>query len=89
MAAQPASRREASRVAAAESSAICDSVRVGDGWIRAAGSAVLAVPSAVIAPETNFLLNPRHPDFSRIRIGQPESFEVDARLVGGQIGSDC
>jgi RES domain-containing protein len=40
---------------------------IGDEWVERARSAVLAVPSAVIQQETNYLLNPRHPDFSRIR----------------------
>jgi hypothetical protein len=39
------------------------------------------VPSAVIEEEMNFLLNPGHPDFSGIRIGTPQAFEFDARLI--------
>jgi RES domain-containing protein len=41
------------------------------------------VPSAVIPAETNYLLNPLHADFRRIRIGKPEKFETDLRLVKG------
>lgn len=47
--------------------------------LRAA--AVLAVPSAVIAAETNYLLNPLHPDFRRIKIGKPRRFQTDLRLI--------
>jgi RES domain-containing protein len=54
---------------------------IGDGWVKQARSAVLAVPSAVIEEEMNFLLNPGHPDFSRIRIGNPQAFEFDPRLI--------
>lgn len=43
----------------------------GTEWARERGSAVLAVPSAVIPAETNYLLNPLHPDFRRIKIGRP------------------
>ncbi len=54
---------------------------VGDAWVKEARSAVLAVPSAIIDEETNFLLNPVHPDFSQIRIGDPQEFEFDQRLI--------
>ena len=54
---------------------------IGDAWIRSARSAVLAVPSAVIPQETNYLLNPGHPDFPEVAIGEPEDIELDARLV--------
>jgi len=55
--------------------------QIGDAWAKASQSAVLAVPSAIILGETNFLLNPGHPDFSKIRIGEPEEFEFDPRLI--------
>ena len=55
--------------------------RIGDLWVRQRQSAVLEVPSAVIEEERNFLLNPRHRQFSKISIGGPESFEFDPRLI--------
>jgi RES domain-containing protein len=54
---------------------------IGDAWVKRAQSAVLAVPSAIIEEETNFLLSPAHPDFSQITIGQPQDFEFDQRLI--------
>lgn len=54
---------------------------VGDQWVRAARSAILAVPSAIIPGEFNFLLNPAHPDFTRVRRGEPEKFVFDPRLL--------
>jgi hypothetical protein len=33
--------------------------------------------------ERNFLLNPNHPLFSRIRIGPPAPLEIDPRLFSG------
>lgn len=57
------------------------SQHVGDGWVRAGRSAVLAVPS-VLTGETNYLLNPAHPDFSGIMPGRPEAFSFDPRLLG-------
>lgn len=54
---------------------------IGDGWLRSQRSAVLEVPSAVIETERNFLLNPEHPDFRRIRVSQPTPFFFDVRLA--------
>jgi len=41
--------------------------------------AVLIVPSA-ITQEPNYLINPNHPDFSKIEVKEHE-FKVDARLT--------
>lgn len=56
------------------------SMRYGSRWLRQARSAVLEVPSAVVPSETNYLLNPNHPDFRRIRIGRPLPFMFDPRM---------
>lgn len=53
---------------------------IGAEWIKRASSAVLAVPSAVIPTEINYLLNPLHPSFLKIVIGDPQEFETDLRL---------
>lgn len=55
---------------------------LGTAWVSRLSSAVLAVPSAVIPAESNYLLNPRHPDFSRIEVGEPQPFLTDPRLMG-------
>ncbi len=52
----------------------------GDRWIRGGETAALLVPSAAIRGEWNVLLNPAHPDFSKIRFRSPERFEFDARM---------
>ena len=54
---------------------------VGDAWAREKRSAILAVPSVLIPEELNFLLNPAHPEFKRIRVGKPVPFTFDSRLV--------
>ena len=54
----------------------------GTEWTKSGRTAVLAVPSALIPRERNFLLNPAHPDFRKIRPQSPESFALDARLRG-------
>lgn len=54
--------------------------RIGDEWARDRRSVVLAVPSAIIEHERNYLLNPKHPDFKRVWRGRPQAFAFDARL---------
>ncbi len=41
---------------------------------------MLAVRSAIIPHGLNYLLNPLHPQFNRVRIGPPEPFFFDPRL---------
>ena len=48
---------------------------------REGKSAALAVPSVVVKDEQNYLLNPRHPAFSDIRISKPKRFQFDPRLA--------
>lgn len=53
---------------------------IGDSWVAEARSAALRVPSVIVPTEFNYVLNPVHPDFARIRIGTPLPFPFDARL---------
>jgi len=57
------------------------SQRVGDAWASSLQSAVLSVPSVLAPQERNYLLNPLHPDFSRIRVGKPRPLPFDRRLA--------
>lgn len=54
--------------------------RIGGEWVRQSWSAVLQVPSAVIPNESNYLLNPAHPDFSRIHLVRTDRFVFDPRI---------
>ena len=54
---------------------------IGGTWIKRAKSAVLCVPSAVVPSEFNYLLNPEHVDFRRIKQGRFETFTTDHRLL--------
>ena len=54
---------------------------IGDEWLRQKRSAVLAVPSLLSKSELNFLLNPNHPGFRKIRIGKPVEYRFDPRLA--------
>ena len=55
---------------------------IGDRWIGEQRSAVLALPSIISPADTNFLLNPEHPHFKRIRIHPRIDYDFDLRLVG-------
>src|SRR6266576_2510312 len=57
-----------------------DTAKIGTDWANNLASAVLVVPSAVIPREQNYILNPRHPEFSKIRFLSPEPFYFDDRL---------
>ncbi len=54
---------------------------IGDRWVREARSLALRVPSVIVASESNFLINPAHPRFSSVRIGQPARIAFDTRLT--------
>lgn len=54
---------------------------IGDEWVANGHSAVLTVPSVVIPQEINYLINPLHPDFSKITIYDPIDFPIDDRLA--------
>lgn len=53
---------------------------LGSEWVRAQRTVALRVPSAVVPGEFNYLLNPAHPDFKRVTIGEAEPFAFDPRL---------
>lgn len=55
--------------------------RLGDQWLTGGFSAVLRVPSAVIPSESNFLINPEHKDFAKVRIFKTQPFDFDVRLA--------
>lgn len=50
--------------------------KIGDKWLESGDSAVLQIPSAIIDLEFNYLLNPDHPDFSKIRIVSVNPFKL-------------
>ena len=53
---------------------------IGDRFARRRREAVLVVPSALAPDEFNWLPNPDHPDFRRIRIHPSEPFAYGARF---------
>jgi RES domain-containing protein len=53
---------------------------VGDQFIRSAEFLILKVPSVVVDQENNFLLNPVHPDYKKVKIVNAELLQLDQRL---------
>jgi RES domain-containing protein len=53
----------------------------GAAWFSAGKTAVLAVPSALIPAEENYVINPAHPDFKRIKISPAVPFVFPPRLA--------
>lgn len=54
--------------------------RMGDHWVASRRSAALIVPSVVLPQSNNILLNPLHPHFGRLEIGEAIGFDFDPRL---------
>jgi RES domain-containing protein len=53
---------------------------LGTEWIQSNQSAVARVPGVVTPGEFNYLLNPNHREFGRIRQGNAMPFEYDPRM---------
>ena len=53
---------------------------IGTGWARKGVSLIMRVPSALIPDEYNLMLNPKHADFIKIKIGKPQPFTLDERM---------
>ena len=53
---------------------------VGDLWLAEQSSVVLRVPSVIVPAESNYVLNPTHPDFIKVTIDAPEELRIDPRL---------
>ncbi len=53
---------------------------MGDEFLKTQQSLLLKVPSAIVEPENNFIINPKHPDASKVKIVSTKHFEFDKRL---------
>lgn len=54
---------------------------IGDNWLKQNTSLLLKVPSIVIPEEFNYLINPLHPDFTKVKVVETKSFSFDKRLI--------
>ena len=57
------------------------SMEAGDLWAKEGSTPVLKVPSVIVPSEYNYVLNPHHPDFQNIKIGEIRPFAIDKRLI--------
>jgi RES domain-containing protein len=55
---------------------------LGTRWAQSGETLLLRVPSVVVDDEFNYLVNPFHPQFKRLRPHPPKRFTLDPRLLG-------
>jgi RES domain-containing protein len=55
--------------------------RIGDAWLGERRSLLLRIPSAIVDLERNVLVNPKHPEFTRLGVPKIISFSWDDRLL--------
>lgn len=53
---------------------------IGDDFVLENNAAVLKVPSAIVPPEFNYLINPNHPDSKKIKVISTEKMTFDKRI---------
>lgn len=55
--------------------------KISTSWLSANEYLTMRVPSVVVEGEYNFLINPAHPDFSKVKVLRNEAFNFDNRLM--------
>jgi RES domain-containing protein len=58
---------------------------IGDNFLKQQQYLVLKVPSASVAAEYNYLINPAHPSFNEVKLLLFEPYEFDERLFNPTI----
>jgi len=53
---------------------------MGTEFIRSQKSILLKIPSAIVEEEHNYIINPSHPDFKKVKIKASAKFRFDDRL---------
>lgn len=53
---------------------------LGDHFVLNGEAAVLKVPSSIVPPESNYLVNPYHPDAKRIKVVSTRKMSFDHRF---------
>ncbi len=54
--------------------------KFGDGFVNENKYCILKIPSVITKGDYNFLLNPKHRDFKKIKITSVEKFPFDKRI---------
>ena len=55
---------------------------IGDDFIDSNAACLLKVPSAVVPGDLNYLINPNHKEFQKVKIIDVKEFPFDKRLFG-------
>jgi RES domain-containing protein len=55
---------------------------IGDDFLRNAQFLIMKAPSVVVPGDFNYLVNPAHPLFKKVKLLKTEPFEFDKRLFG-------
>jgi RES domain-containing protein len=53
---------------------------IGDDFVKDNEAAVLKVPSSIVPPEYNYLINPNHPDAKKITVVSKKQLTFDKRF---------
>ncbi|MQA22215.1 RES family NAD+ phosphorylase [Rugamonas rivuli] len=53
---------------------------IGSAWLASGATALLVVPSVIINEEDNVLINPAHPDATRLTVDRVRRFVYDQRV---------
>jgi len=53
---------------------------IGEQWIREGKTIALKVPSCIIHSSHNYILNCRHPEYSKVSVVDRSNFRFDSRL---------
>ena len=54
--------------------------RIGSAWLRSSRTALLRMPSALVPATFNVMLNPLHPNATRIRVQSAVRYPFDQRI---------
>ena len=57
--------------------------KMGDGFLLAKKELLLSVPSVIVPEENNYVINPLHPEFKKIKIIHCRRIGFDKRVIGG------
>ena len=53
---------------------------IGEKWIEERKTIALRVPSCIIHSSHNYILNCKHPEYSKVKLIEHRNFEFDSRL---------
>ena len=59
---------------------ILETQYIGDDFVQQNAAAILKVPSSIVPPEFNYLINPNHPDSKRIKVLSANPLHFDSRF---------